>query len=71
MGFIVALIWHPDKVDATRREEAEEVFKSIKEAYEVLSDGLDLFVRGADVLDQKRQLYDQYGRQLNLSLVNV
>ena len=35
----IALKWHPDKVDATKREEAEDMFKQIKEAYEVLSDG--------------------------------
>ena len=35
----IALKWHPDKVDASKREEAEDMFKRIKEAYEVLSDG--------------------------------
>lgn len=39
---------HPD-VNAHRREEAEEAFKEIGEAYGVLSD------------QQKRQVYDQYG----------
>jgi hypothetical protein len=33
-----ALIWHPDKVDANKRPEAEEIFKDIKEAYEILTD---------------------------------
>jgi curved DNA-binding protein CbpA len=35
--FFVALLWHPDK-NAQRKEEAEEKFKLIAEAYEVLSD---------------------------------
>ena len=35
-----ALKWHPDKVDASQREKAEEVFKDIKQAYEILSDGI-------------------------------
>jgi len=38
-GLMIALIWHPDKVEASKREEAEEVFKNIKEAYDILSDG--------------------------------
>ena len=46
---MVALIWHPDKVDASKREEAEDVFKKVKEAYEVLSDGMYLRVRAADI----------------------
>ena len=36
---IKALIWHPDKVEANKRPEAEEIFKDIKEAYEILTDG--------------------------------
>jgi DnaJ domain len=35
-----ALIWHPDKVEANKRPEAEEIFKNIKEAYEVLINGM-------------------------------
>ena len=35
-----ALIWHPDKVEANKRPEAEEIFKHIKEAYEILTDGM-------------------------------
>ncbi|CAG8458600.1 1653_t:CDS:2 [Diversispora eburnea] len=43
-----ALLWHPDK-NVDRREEAEEKFKLISEAYEVLSDV------------DKRKTYDRYG----------
>ena len=35
-----ALIWHPDKVEANKRPEAEEIFKDIKEAYDILTDGM-------------------------------
>ena len=35
-----ALIWHPDKVEANKRPEAEEIFKDIKEAYEILTNGM-------------------------------
>lgn len=45
-----ALRWHPDK-NAERKEEAEEKFKDVAEAYDVLSD------------DQKRAVYDQYGEE--------
>lgn len=43
-----AIKYHPDK-NPDRREWAEEEFKKLAEAYEVLSD------------DQKRQLYDRFG----------
>jgi molecular chaperone DnaJ len=45
----LALRWHPDRVPAQQKKEAEEKFKEISEAYAVLSDA------------QKRALYDQYG----------
>jgi molecular chaperone DnaJ len=45
----LALKFHPDRVSADQKKEAEEKFKEISEAYAVLSD------------PQKRQLYDQYG----------
>lgn len=43
-----ALKWHPDK-NPDKKEEAEEKFKEINEAYQILSD------------KQKRQTYDQFG----------
>lgn len=43
-----SLIWHPDK-NAQRKEEAEERFKLISEAFQILSD------------DEKRSAYDNYG----------
>lgn len=45
----MALRYHPDRVPAEEKKEAEEKFKEISEAYAVLSD------------KQKRELYDQYG----------
>ncbi len=45
----MALRYHPDRVPADQKKEAEEKFKEISEAYAVLSDS------------QKRALYDQYG----------
>jgi len=45
----LALRYHPDRVPAQQKKEAEEKFKEISEAYAVLSDA------------QKRALYDQYG----------
>ncbi len=43
-----ALKWHPDK-NQDKKKEAEEKFKEINEAYQVLSD------------QEKRQKYDQFG----------
>ncbi|HTP58418.1 MAG TPA: DnaJ C-terminal domain-containing protein [Spirochaetia bacterium] len=45
----LALRYHPDRVSADKKKEAEDTFKEISEAYAVLSD------------PQKRALYDQYG----------
>ena len=45
----LALKWHPDK-NPDNKEEAEAKFKSISEAYEVLSD------------KNKREVYDKYGK---------
>lgn len=45
----LALRFHPDRVPAEKKAEAEEKFKEISEAYAVLSD------------PQKRALYDQQG----------
>jgi molecular chaperone DnaJ len=45
----LALRFHPDRVPAEKKKEAENTFKEISEAYAVLSD------------PQKRALYDQYG----------
>ena len=45
----MALRFHPDRVPAEQKKDAEEKFKEISEAYAVLSDS------------QKRALYDQYG----------
>src|SRR4030042_177976 len=45
----LALRFHPDRVPAEQKKDAEEKFKEISEAYAVLSDS------------QKRALYDQYG----------
>lgn len=46
----LALKWHPDKVQADQREEAEQRFIKISEAYTVLSD------------EEKREIYDKYGK---------
>jgi len=46
----LALKWHPDK-NPNNKEQAEEMFKSIAEAYEVLSD------------KDKRAAYDRYGKE--------
>lgn len=45
----LALKYHPDRVTADKKKEAEERFKEISEAYEVLTD------------EQKKSTYDQYG----------
>jgi len=45
----LALKWHPDRVSAENKKEAEEKFKEISEAYAVLSD------------PEKRKQYDMYG----------
>ncbi|XP_047136026.1 dnaJ homolog subfamily B member 6 isoform X1 [Hydra vulgaris] len=45
----LALKWHPDK-NPDKKAEAEEMFKKISEAYEVLSD------------KEKRNVYDVYGK---------
>eukprot|EP00929_Paragymnodinium_shiwhaense_P017712 TRINITY_DN12735_c0_g1_i2.p1 TRINITY_DN12735_c0_g1~~TRINITY_DN12735_c0_g1_i2.p1 ORF type:complete len:354 (+),score=120.64 TRINITY_DN12735_c0_g1_i2:96-1157(+) len=46
-----ALKWHPDKHPAEKRQVAEEKFKEVAEAYDVLSD------------PQKKTIYDQYGEE--------
>ena len=45
----LALKYHPDRVQADKKKEAEERFKEVSEAYEVLMDS------------QKKATYDQYG----------
>lgn len=45
----LALKYHPDRVPADKKKEAEEKFKEVSEAYEVLMD------------PQKKTKYDQYG----------
>ncbi|KAJ9543096.1 LOW QUALITY PROTEIN: hypothetical protein OSB04_022803 [Centaurea solstitialis] len=46
----LAMKWHPDK-NPNNKKDAEAKFKTISEAYDVLSD------------PQKRQIYDQYGEE--------
>lgn len=45
----LAIRYHPDKNQGHNKEEAEEMFKNITNAYKVLSD------------PQKREMYDKYG----------
>ncbi|MCX5686745.1 MAG: molecular chaperone DnaJ [Candidatus Omnitrophica bacterium] len=45
----LALKYHPDRVQADKKKEAEEKFKEMSEAYEILMD------------PQKKAVYDQYG----------
>ncbi|VWU48236.1 protein SIS1 [Hepatocystis sp. ex Piliocolobus tephrosceles] len=48
----LAMLWHPDKhKDVKSKKEAEEKFKNIAEAYDVLSD------------EEKRKIYDAYGEE--------
>lgn len=47
----LALKYHPDKVEESEKEAAEEKFVKVSEAYSVLSD------------EEKRKVYDQYGKQ--------
>uniref|UniRef100_A0A8C9GWJ1 DnaJ homolog subfamily B member 4-like n=1 Tax=Piliocolobus tephrosceles TaxID=591936 RepID=A0A8C9GWJ1_9PRIM len=48
----LAMMWHPDKhKDVKSKKEAEEKFKNIAEAYDVLSD------------EEKRKIYDTYGEE--------
>ena len=47
----LALKHHPDRVEESKKKEAEEKFKEISEAYGVLSD------------PQKRKMYDQLGHE--------
>lgn len=47
----LALKWHPDRHPEEKKAEAEEQFKRISEAYEVLSD------------PEKRKKYDRFGKE--------
>jgi DnaJ family protein B protein 4 len=47
----LALKWHPDRHKEADKETAEQKFKEVNEAYEVLSD------------KNKRQIYDAYGEE--------
>lgn len=48
----LALQFHPDKVkDESQKEEAEDIFVKVSEAYAILSD------------EKKKKIYDKYGKQ--------
>ncbi|KAK2195486.1 bifunctional Chaperone DnaJ [Babesia duncani] len=48
----LAMQWHPDKhPDPSTKSKAEEMFKNVSEAYDVLSD------------PEKRKIYDQFGEE--------
>lgn len=48
----LAMKWHPDKhADSAAKKKAEEMFKDIAEAYDVLSD------------KEKKKIYDQFGEE--------
>jgi DnaJ-class molecular chaperone len=50
------LIWHPDKVEVSKRDEAEAMFKDIKEAYDVLMDGINSFSNSANIFRGKAKV---------------
>ena len=47
----LALKYHPDKVRPEEKEQAEQFFHKVNEAYSVLSD------------EKKREIYDKYGKK--------
>ena len=53
-----ALKWHPDK-NVNNKEEAENKFKDISEAYSVLSD------------PQKRNIYEFFLKNIKYSILNI
>ena len=54
----LALKWHPDRHKDSEKKNAEEKFKEISEAYEVLSD------------DEKRNQYDNFGNSIKTNFQN-